>query len=296
MRILTEASGSLTAAYLIKAIREAGHEAIASDINPLTAASCLADAFIDVPRRDDPALWDRMSHLLEHHRIDLVIPSLDETMVGWAERQDAFAAKGIRIAISPQETVQICQDKWKTYQFFRDQDIPTPPTSLQQKHPLIKPRQGRGGSGIQITDQPVDMHGMISQQLAGGEEITVDALFDQGGKPIYIIPRRRLGVRDGKSTQGETLSHERIDDLVRRMAGHLRFVGPINFQCFIDGDDLQFIEINPRIAGGMALGFAASENWIPLLVDNLLHGRPLQPKPVRYGLKMVRYYAECFVS
>jgi carbamoyl-phosphate synthase large subunit len=296
MRILTEASGGLTSAYLLKAIHDAGHQAIGSDISDLTAAHCLADDFIRLPGKDDPSLWQTLSALLHEHSIDAVIPSLDEMMAGWAERQQCFAAEGIKVIISPQETIRTCQDKWATYQFFRSLDIPTPATSLNQDHPLIKPRQGRGSTGIEITTQPVTMEGRISQTIAGGEEITIDALFDNAGHPVYIIPRRRLQVRNGKSTMGETLQHDGIDSYIRRMARSLRFIGPINFQCFIDGDDVQFIEINPRIAGGMALGFAASENWITPMMNNLIHNRPIQAKPVRYGLKMIRYYAECFIS
>lgn len=296
MRILTEASGSLTAAYLLKAIRDAGHQALGSDVSPLTAVDCLADDFLQFPPKDDAQLWPRISALLQERRVDLVLPSFDEMMIGWAERQTEFAAQGTRVIVSPLTTVQTCQDKWESYRFFRDNDIPTPDTSLSQDFGLVKPRTGRGGAGVRFTDQPVNMDGMISQRPVQGQELTVDALFDTDGMPVYIIPRRRIGVRDGKSTQGETVRHEDVTRLVRRIATALHFVGPINFQCFVDGADIQFIEINPRIAGGMALGFAASENWIPLLVDNLVHGHPLSPKPVRYGLKMVRYYAECFVS
>jgi len=49
MRIMTEASGSLTASYLIKAIQNAGHQAIGSDINNINAGYCLADDFIVLP-------------------------------------------------------------------------------------------------------------------------------------------------------------------------------------------------------------------------------------------------------
>lgn len=296
MRILTEASGSLTAAYLIKAIRDAGHEAVGSDITNLTAARCLADDFIQVPRKNDVSLWDIMPGLLQQHRISLVIPSFDEMMIGWAEHEQELAQRGVKVIISPLETIRTCQDKWATYCFFREHDIPTPDTALSQEYPLVKPRRGRGGCGVLITDQTMDMEGMLSQAIAQGEEITVDALFDHDHQPVYIIPRRRIAVRDGKSTQGETLRHPVIEAHVRRIAEALPFTGPINFQCFVDGDDIQFIEINPRIAGGMALGFAASENWVRLIVDNLLEGRPINPRPVRHGLRMIRYYAECFVS
>ena len=296
MRILTEASGSLTAAWLMRAIREAGHQPVGSDILDITPARCLADDFIRLPPADDPRLWEQTAELLRSHRIDLVIPSLDESLAGWAERREAFADAGTHILISAPETLAVCQDKWRTYQFFREQGIPTVATSREQRYPLVKPRVGRGGSGVRITDEPVDMTGMLSQELAAGFEVTVDALFDHRGEAVYIVPRRRIGVRDGKSTGGETFAHEGIERLVRRMGDALAFYGPINFQCFVDGETIRFIEINPRIAGGMALGLAATENWIRVIVEHLLPRRAVTPVPVRYGLRMVRYYAECFIE
>jgi len=90
MKILTEASGSMTAAYMIRAIQSAGHEAVASDIIPDIAARKLADEFVKFPVSSDPTLWDKVPALLIEHGIDLVIPSLDETLAGWAERRNAL--------------------------------------------------------------------------------------------------------------------------------------------------------------------------------------------------------------
>jgi carbamoyl-phosphate synthase large subunit len=44
----------------------------------------------------------------------------------------------------------------------------------------------------------------------------------------------------------------------------------------------------------MALGFAATENWINLIVKNLVEGIPITPIKVRNGLRMERYYDEIF--
>lgn len=295
MRILTEASGSLVAAYLIKAIQDAGHEAVGSDLSTLNAGFCLADDFIVLPRKDDPGLWASIEDALLAKKIDAVIPSFDETMIEWAERREHFGRLGVQVVISPPETVRICQDKWATYRFFTEAGIPCPPTSLEQRHPLVKPRFGRGAEGVCLPPGSVSMEGMISQELARGEEYTVDTFFDRKGEPVYIVPRKRIGVQNGKSTRGIVCRHDGIAHFIRVMGRAARFAGPINFQCFVENEELSFIEINPRIAGGMALGFAATENWVRLMVDNLILGRPIDPKPVRYGLKMVRYYAECFI-
>lgn len=295
MRILTEASGSLVAGYLIRAVQEAGYQAVGSDLDTCNAGFCLADDFMIMPRHDDPGLWSYLGRKLEEEEIDIVIPSFDETLLGWAERRKDFERKGTFVCISPFETIRTFQDKWETYRFFCSVGIPTPATSLEKTYPLVKPRAGRGSVGIQITDEEVSMEGMISQELLEGTEYTVDAFFGRDGRPIYIIPRKRIGVQHGKSTRGIVCCHAGIEDYIRKMASAIEFSGPINFQCFVNEEEIKFIEINPRVAGGMALGFAASENWVKLIVEHLLEGKPVNPQPVRNGMQMVRYYAECFI-
>jgi carbamoyl-phosphate synthase large subunit len=296
-RILTEASGSLTSAYLIESIKEAGHVCIASDIDGRCFGRYLADDFILMPRVSDVDLWDRVETELLKNHIDLVIPSLDETLLGWSERKEKFAKIGIEVILSTATSVAICQDKWLTYEFFKSHSIPTPATSLNQIYPLVKPRLGRGGVGVLITQDQVDMTGQISQELVCGVEYTVDVFCNNKSDPVYIIPRRRVNVREGKSIEGIVDCNEVISSWVKLICKKLPFFGPINIQCFVLSDgSVMFIEINPRIAGGMALGFASTENWVKLIGSNLIDGEPIEPKPIQYGLEMRRYYAEIFIS
>lgn len=296
MKILTEASGSLVSAYLIKAIKESGHIAIASDIDSNNHALCLADEFIIFPYCDHPDLWKIVEEKLLEYKIDIVIPSFDETLLEWSQKKEYFKDKGIDVIISDPSTLEIFLDKYKAYQFCISNDISTPKTSLQQDFKLVKPRYGRGGSGIYIGDEIKNMTNMISQEYIEGTEYTVDCFFDINGKPVYIIPRQRTDVKDGKSTKGVVIQHESIVKHVVHIAKQVNFKGPVNFQ-FIEKNDksLYFLEVNPRIAGGMALGFAASENWIPLIIKNFIYNKKIEPKSIKYGLRMMRYYAECFV-
>lgn len=295
-RILTEASGSLTSGYLIKAIKEAGHQAVASDVDQECFGRYLADDFIGMPPSSDPDLWGKIERLLEAHQVDIVIPSLDETLLGWAERKLYFERKGIHVITSDPYSVAVCQDKWLTYGFFVRHGIATPRSSLAQDYPLIKPRLGRGAVGVEITDKQVDMEGMISQELLKGVEYTVDIFCDKNGEPVYIVPRRRQGVRDGKSTGGIVERNELIAEGIQKICASTKFIGPLNIQCFVDDSgSVTFLEVNPRIAGGMALGFAATENWIALIERSLLRGETVIPKPVAYGMRMRRYYAEIFI-
>lgn len=296
MNFLIEAAGSLTSGYIIKAIHEAGHFCVASDIDPECFGRYLADDFMEVPNKNDIGLWNFIEASTLEKNIDIVIPSFDETLLGWAERHELFKKKNIHVILSPKETIAVFQDKWKTYKIFREQGIPTPETSLSQEYQLVKPRLGRGSTGVKIYNKSVDMTGMVSQELLEGVEYTVDVFCDRESNPVYIVPRKRIGVRDGKSTGGITERQDEIIKWCQKICKKNHFIGPINIQAFLLADgSVKIIEINPRIAGGMALGFAATENWINLIVDNIIGGKKLVPKPIRFGTKMRRYYAEVFV-
>ncbi len=295
-KVLVEASGSLTSGYMIKAVKNAGAEVIGSDITEC-AASHVADDFIRFPKSSHPDLWNITEKELLDHSINVVIPSFDETLLNWAKRKDYFLEKGIHVILSDFTTIEKCQDKWNTYLFFKSIGIPTPETSTENIYPLVKPRLGRGGKGISInsSDKNLSMEGMISQEYISGEEYTIDVFCDIYHKPIYIIPRKRLQVRDGKSTNGITVEHKGISALVEKICKELPFTGPVNMQCFETKDgDIKFIEINPRIAGGMALGFAASENWVSLIFRSIIEKKDIQPTDIQYDLKMFRYYDEVF--
>ena len=294
-RVLTEASGGLTASYLLEAISDAGAQPIASDILDESFIGALGFEYCQVPSAGDPDLWSKISTLVGAKNIQVVIPTLDETLLGWSQRKDHFRQMECDVIISDPPALEVCQDKWKTYQFFIEAGVPTPKTSLAQDYSLVKPREGRGGSGIQKTEEKVEMTGMISQELAQGSEYTVDVFFDRENKPIYIVPRLRVDVRDGKSTKGRVEECEIINHYIRKISSKLEFVGATNFQCFVDGDDIKFIEINPRFGGGTALAMAATENWIGLIIKNLLLGDAVTPKPIKYGMRMIRYYKEYFV-
>lgn len=294
-KILLEASGSLTASFLIKSVQESGNIAVASDISDC-AGFHLADEYMIVPKINDPNLWDYTIHELQRRNIKFVIPTFDETLIEWSKRKEELSKLGINVLISDFESLEICQDKWNTFNFFKSIQIPTPNTSLDFIFPLVKPRNGRGGTGIYINPVNPNMENCISQELLLGQEYTIDVLCNHLHEPIYIIPRTRMNVKDGKSIQAQTVKHVQIENYVREICSNIKFTGPINIQCFeLANGDIKFTEINPRIAGGMALGFKASENWIGLMVNEIFNHKKITPKEINFGLKMMRYYSELFI-
>jgi carbamoyl-phosphate synthase large subunit len=297
MNVLIEATGSLISGYLIKSIQGADCKAICTDISDFGHAPSLCDEFYISPEVYDPSYWDKVDNLLDRYKVDIVIPSLDETLIAWSKKKAYFRKKNIYVVLSDSDLIDTFTDKYKAFNFFKEAGIQTPNTSLDQNYSVVKPRFGRGGEGVYVGANKKNMSGMISQEYIQGLEYTVDCLFDINGEAVYIVPRIRMGVKDGKSTKGEVVKNKRIEEIIKSISDRVKFQGPINFQ-FIDAGDsnIYILEINPRIAGGMALGFAATENWIPLIIENFIHGKSIREKqPIHYGLKMARYYSECFI-
>lgn len=296
MKVLKEAAGSPVSPSAIKLIKKAGYIAVGTDCNSDSFGRFICDEFYQVPYASDPGSAQFLKNLVIDNKIDLVVPTLDEGMIDWAKMSDELKKHDVFVAISDLKTIEICQDKWLTYNMFIENDIPTPDTSLENIYPLVKPRNGRGSQGITINDKTVDMTGMISQELLKGLEYTIDVLCDKDGEPVYIVPRVRTTIKEGKSTEGIVVENKQITELVKKICKAIRFKGPINIQCFeCEDGQIKFTEINPRLGGGTVLGIEATENWFPLIVDTFVYDKKIKAeKEVQYGLKMSRYYDEVF--
>jgi carbamoyl-phosphate synthase large subunit len=295
MRIMVEACGCVTCGATINAIHEAGHVCVATDASEEAVGRWLADEFYRVPFARDEEFTRFIRSFVIEKNIDIVFPSLDDALLKWAHLKPELEKSGVHVMQSDMDTINICCDKWKLYNKFLENSIPTPKTSLCQDYPLVKPRNGRGGEGVAVTDKPIPMANMISQELLQGVEYTVDVFCNCLYEPVYIVPRVRMGVKDGKSTAGIVLDKPQIVEWTKKICSVIHFTGPVNIQCFETNEGIKFTEINPRFGGGTALGMAATENWIPLIVDTIIRHIPvIAKKDIKYGLKMGRYYAEVF--
>lgn len=292
-RVFIEASGGMTSGYIIQNLKRAGATVIASDISKDNHSLALSDEFILMPSSSTDGIRLILENAIKKHNVDLVIPSLDETLLDWAHIADST---NLNISISPIETISTFCDKWKAFKFFKDNEINTPDTSINPKYPFFKPRRGRGGSGIftneNIQKLPEDY---ICQEYIKGQEYTVDCLFDDNGVLIYCIPRKRIKVASGKSVIGMTINHSGIIKEIVKFSKLIVFKGMINFQCIENERGVFFIEVNPRLAGGMALGIAATENWFNLVIENIVNKKSIKPKvePI-FPLTMYRYFHEVF--
>jgi len=168
---------------------------------------------------------------------------------------------------------------------------------------IIKPRFGRGGTGVFKAENRHDLEFYIQdveqpviQEFIEGVEYTIDIFADLEGNSLSIIPRVRLQVESGISVKAKTVYDEEIISHCDKIARKLKLTGPSCVQCMKNDRKLAFTEINPRFGGGSALSIKADKSIISNLIKMVQGETPVPSHRFEQELTMLRYYNEVFLT
>jgi carbamoyl-phosphate synthase large subunit len=295
-----------------RALRATGGGAVTvSDVNPLSPTVYVAEHSHAVPLSTDPAYIDAILEICRADRIGLVVPTIDDELLVFARHVDRFAEQGIRVVVSPPETIAVCDDKHATCRLLVEHGIAAAETHLPADLPadpdlplFIKPRVGRGGVGAFAVRSQRELEFFLDyvpdpvvQRFLHGPEFTIDLLCDFRGEPLSVVPRERVVIRAGVVDRARTVRDPRLLALGLACARALRFIGAVNIQCrVVDGEPVVF-EINPRFSGGIPLTIAAGADFPRMLVA-LARGRRVAASLGRFTdqLWMTNYETSVFIA
>ena len=279
------------------------------DRSPLSAAGQIADGFDLVPSVEDPAFVDAVLRICSARDISHVIPTIDTELAVYAQNRQAFEDVGVHVWVSTPDVVTIARDKRLTNQWLTEHDFPAPDqldlaTALRTTdltYPVIaKPTQGSSSIGLIRIEDPARLQTLdpgvdyVVEQVAKGEEFTVDVWVDNNGVCRSAVPRRRIEVRAGEVSKGVTVRDESLmalaTDVVNALPGPR---GVLNVQMFSDADSgvQQVIEINARFGGGFPLTWAAGA-LMPVWGVHEFEGTGIAQRELDQwtsGLVMLRY-------
>lgn len=292
---------------------ETGGQVIAVDIDPKSAALYHADQSYLVPRSDDSKFIPNIKRLCKKHSIDLIVPTRDEELGIFARSKDDFSEFGTRIMVSSPETVDVCNDKSRFLDWCNQNGYATPKTYSRSEiksnqstlFPLfLKDRYGKSSKKTFIVTTNDELNAILAylddpiiQEFVDEKEFTIDYFADFTGRTISVVPRERVDTFGGESFVGKTRKEERLINKSIKLAQDLKLIGHNTIQCFYDGGEVKFIEVNPRYGGGANLGFAAGHNT-PHYTVKLLLGKEVSSKVGDFtdGLFMLRYTQDTFVT
>lgn len=283
---------------------------VSADISPLAPAADFSHKHYAVPRINDPHYIPSLLEICRKEQVGALIPLLEPEFPVLAAQRREFESIGTTLVLSPDKALEICQDKYKTYQFFCSAGIASPATYLPEElqantdlkessFPLfIKPRSGMGSASTYkvSTKRELDFFleyvpSPLVQEFIEGIEYTMDVINDLAGKPIAVVPRERLEVRAGEVSKSRTVTDQKLIDLTVEVAEKLGGVGPLTIQAFEKADGKRvFTEINPRFGGGVPLAIEAGVNY-PELLAKMIKGEAIDNQIGKYrsGLYMLRY-------
>ena len=283
---------------------------VSVDANPLASGLYLSDDHYIVPKVSDDEYIPTLLKICGEHEIGLLIPLIDTELLPLARNKRRFEQAGIKVVVSEPKVIEVCADKYSTYQFFHRNNIPTlkvfskEEALLSSTYPLfIKPRYGSAS----INTFPVRNEKELSffldyipeaiiQEYSPGKEYTLDVLADFEGNVVRVVPRERIETRGGETTKGITVKDRRLIEWGKRITEALGAIGPVNIQCFVADEAVRFTEVNPRFAGGLPLSLAAGANY-PLLLIKMALGEKVEGSIDEFeeGLIMLRYDDAVFV-
>lgn len=316
LTVVVTGVGSTTAQSVIKGLRKQRTydvEIIGADINPSTniAGAYFCDSFERVaPATQTKQYLSDLRAIVDRYAVDLLVPIVDIELGVIAEHRDVFD-EDVKILLSSEETIQICNNKYHTYEWFSAAGIPTP-TTLRNPTPtavlehfdsfpvVAKPARGVSSRDVYEIRNKEELclleriERPVVQPKLTGDEYTLDA-FRRDGQTV-VVPRQRLETRSGISYKGRTADEPELIEYGKEIMDDLDLFGPANIQCFVDGDEeINFFEINPRFSGSLPLTLEAGVNS-PRFALDWAADEPSRIEQDFERVTMLRYWHEVFYA
>lgn len=312
--VIRSAIGSVASLGFIKFLKENDIRVVGTDLNPYSAAYKFVDQFYTVPKAEfECAMIEKYLEIIKETKSIAILSGPETEIISLAKYKKEIAGCNCVLFHPDIDVLRIITDKWNVYnRFSKIIDIPRTDlfsnyqvSNLNSQNVILKPKEGRGSSGIYYCDsinkmeafsELVDSSQYIIQEVIKGEEYTVDTLHDPEGELLNTVVRKRLKTDSGISIVGETVKEEKIFEIIEVISKELKFYGGNCFQFIENNGNYYLTDINPRFGGGSILSLRASSDFQNNLV-NLLSGKfeKLKYHSKNYeSLKMYRYYEEVF--
>lgn len=296
---------------LVRAFAEPAHarggKVLAADLGPDNAALFEADAAVILPRSDAPGFGKALARACATREVRLVVPTRDAELPVLAGLRASLAEQGVTALVAGPEGLATCQDKRRFTAACAAQGLATPrtyaPGEAPERFPVfVRPVAGAGGQGARRIDRAQDLpHGedLLVQALETDPEYTVDVLLDLSGRPLQAVARRRVQVRAGEAVKSQVEDAPVLEEQALALCAALGLVGHNVVQAFhAPGREPRFIEVNPRFGGASNLSIRAGLAS-PERILQMVEGRAAEaaaPRPIAYGLTMLRYAEDRFVT
>lgn len=129
LTVLVSACGAQFMPGLANCLKDNGEreiKVIGVDMGADPTVLQMVDAFYQVPEAEDPAYIDRLLEICKAEKVDVLLPFMSAELLPLIERKDEFEAIGTRVSVSDRCSVEITTNKFKFYQFLKENNLAVP--------------------------------------------------------------------------------------------------------------------------------------------------------------------------
>lgn len=296
--------------YLVdyfKAEQKLVSKLVGVDMSNTAPALAGCDKWYLAPSIYDANYMKRILEVCKIEKIDVLISLNDMELTILAKHRVLFERAGVTLVLANNNAIDICSDKYKTFLFCKENNIPVPHSfvslssalsSINAKSlnfPLIvKPRWGSASFGLYVVDNKDDLmdayntckkalgksylaqfkesdDDVLIQEYIEGKEYGLDIFNDMDGKYRGVVCKEKLSMRAGETDKAVTVDSKRFSEFAHTIGNTLKHVG--NMDCdFLERDgDLYLLELNPRFGGGYPFSHEAGANLVKALLLSLIN-------------------------
>lgn len=296
-------------AYMVKYFKDAlgeNGQVHVCNSDDKTVAFHYADKSVISPLIYDDNYIPFLLNYCKENKIDILLSLFDIDLSVLARNKQKFADIGTRVIISEPEFIEICNDKWKTYLFLKENGFNVPKTylSLQQviraidsgelSYPIIvKPRFGCGSIALSIADDEMALlyyfrrntrtisrsylkyesaavaadEQIIYQECLKGQEYGADIINDLDANQRNVIVKKKLAMRAGETDIAELVEEPIIKSECERLGKLTGHIGNMDCDVFLVEGKPYILEMNARFGGGYPFSHIGGCNLPKALIE-----------------------------
>lgn len=242
------------------------------------------------------------------NQIDFIISADEKEQLLFIEHKAFFEKRTVLLS---KKIIDIFTDKYianlavtqlgiNVPKIFQKKDL----SLYNQNKIIVRKRVSCCSYGIQIIDNPThkkinecDLSNSFIQEYINGDEYTVDVLCDINGIPKYIIPRKRIAIRNGITYKCLIENNELLISNCKKIYKKYYIPGFSNVQFIVRNGEAYFIELNPRLGGTTIASSLVTKNLMEEYVNHFYNGRSiLTNNSINWNTIVTRYYEEKIYS
>lgn len=312
INVLVTGVGAVIGYGVIQSLRMSKYDVniIGMDIYEDAVGQNWCDKFVQA----EPAISEDypvfITNIMDKYNIDLVYFGTEQEIHRLSDCRDDLGGFFSKMVINSKEIVDLSKDKYKTYQFLKNNGFNYIKTTLDGDFDkiskelglpfLMKLRHSYASKGIAIIEDSHDLDyykrkagkEFMVQELVGDKEHEYTASvfgYGDGNCTLPIIFQRKLS-GEGSTAKAASADIPEIHREIKKLSKILCPIGPTNFQFRLHEDKYLLLEINPRISSATSIRAQMGFNEAEMCIDYFIK------KQIPSELNIKSGYATRYIS